>query len=341
MYSTKRNIRHAPAQKKRQTFASSKKTSEIRFSNSKSLLLRLPTEIRLMIYREIWTLPGGLDDESDSNTDSDTDGDFYSDSENVDRLNQQLENITAIQNLAITCQQIREELTDVYFLRILPKKQFHLGSVYPPLSVRALYRCHSPANRPPKPSPLSLPNYAIFEVLQSSSLFTDYIQHVSIHWTGCLCFDGSKHQPAIRPHGLEWVTKLESLKTVEVVFTDTPTYCDECLPKLLRLPRTLEKVVCWTTFIEDDDDAEEYEAELTEWYWRQRPSSLAFMAAKKEMEEMGEKNVPEGKVRLSRYKAFLAVIEEKGIPERKDSVFHKIEHHIGAVGVKWPLLDEV
>ncbi|KAK3948111.1 hypothetical protein QBC32DRAFT_401158 [Pseudoneurospora amorphoporcata] len=232
--------------------------------------------------------------------------------------------ITAIQNLAITCQQIREELTDVYFLRILPKTQFHLGSIYPHLSVRALYRCRSPANRPPKPSPLSLPKYAIFEALQSSSLFTNYIQH-----------------PAIRPHGLEWLTKLESLKTVEIVFTDTPTYCDECLPKLLRLSRTLEKVVCWTTFIEDDDDAEEYEAELTEWYWRQRPSSLAFMSAKEEMEEMGEKNVPDGKVRLSRYRAFLAVIQEKGIPERKDSVFHKIEHHIGAVGVKWPLLDEV
>ncbi|KAK3340194.1 hypothetical protein B0H65DRAFT_510377 [Neurospora tetraspora] len=301
-------------------------------SDSKFPILRLPAEIRFMIYREIWTLPADLDsdsdgdsdgdsdNDSDSQSDSDSDSNSDSDSEDVDQVNQQLVMITTIQNLAITCRKIREELIDEYFTRILPKTQLHLGSVYPPL--RSLYRCRGPAHRPPKLSPLALTNYEIFEVLQSSSLFTDHLQHVSIHWGGCLCFGGSRYQISIRPHGLDWLAELENLKTVEVVLTDDMVACDNCSSKLLMLPRTLEKIL-FRVFI-SDVVVEEYEAQLREWFWGQRPSFLAYMAA---MEEEEDLDAPDGK--------------EEGIPERKELVSHKIEHHIGAIEVEWPLSDTV
>jgi len=169
MYYLKSNTRPAPAQKQPRTCAP---------SNGKSILLRLPADIRVMIYREICALPSNLDsdcdDDSSSSSDSNPDSgsDSGSDSEGVNLQNQHLEMITAIQNLAITCRRIREELTDVYFLGILPRTQFHFGIVYPPHSVRTYNRYRGPTERPLRLSPQCLPTYAMFEVLQSSSLFT-------------------------------------------------------------------------------------------------------------------------------------------------------------------------
>ncbi|CCC05403.1 hypothetical protein SMACR_08897 [Sordaria macrospora] len=231
--------------------------------------------------------------------------------------------ITAIQNLAITCRKVREELTDVYFFSIIPRTRLHFGMVYPPLSVRIYNRYRGPTEHAPKLTPHALPNYAMFEVLQSSSLFTDYIQHVSICWTGCLCFDRSKYQPPMQPHVLEWLTKLKRLKTVGVLSTNGCTYCDKCLPKLLRLSRTLEKVVIWTLF-EDDDEAIEYDEEQIKSYWMLRAGALALMAAEEEMKEIGESTVP-----LARYEALLPAIEEELIHERKESVVYGAEYRIG------------
>lgn len=73
----------------------------------------------------------------------------------------------------------------------------------------------------------------------------------------------------------------------------------------------------WTTLVEDNLVAEKYEAQLTEWYWKQRLVSLAYMAAREEMEEMGVGHIPEGKARSSTYKAYLAAITAMGIPKRK------------------------
>ncbi|EGO57524.1 hypothetical protein NEUTE1DRAFT_109759 [Neurospora tetrasperma FGSC 2508] len=273
------------------------------FPNSKSTFLCLPAEIRFMIYREIWTLEADVDSDTDSDSDSNA----------LHQAHQQLEMITAFQNLAITCRQIREELITEYFTRVLPKTQLHLGSVYPPR--HSLYRGRGPACPPPEFSPLAHTNHKSFEVLQSSSLFIEHTQHVSIHWGGCLCTEGSMYQCPIRPRGLEWLAELEDLRTVEVVFTDEPSSCKNCLAKLLMLPRTLEKIV-FRVFI-SDVVAEAYEARLTEWFWGQRPEFLAYMAAMEEDEEV----IPERKV------------EESGL--------YKIEHHIGAVVVEWPLLDTV
>ncbi|KAL0473800.1 hypothetical protein QR685DRAFT_595463 [Neurospora intermedia] len=291
------------------------------FPNSKSTFLRLPAEIRFMIYREVWTLEADLDSNTDSDTDSDSDSNSDShlgsgddDSVALYKANQQLEMITAIQNLAITCQQIREELITEYFTRVLPKTQIHLGSVYPPRY--SLYRGGGPAFPPPKFSALAHANHKSFEVLQSSSLFTEHTQHVSIRWGRCLCIQGSMYQCPIRPCGLEWLTELEDLRTVEVVLTDELSSCKNCLEKLLMLPRTLEKIL-FRVFI-SDAVAEAYEARLTEWFWGQRPGFLAYMAA---MENEEEEVIPERKV------------EESGL--------YKIEHHIGAVVVEWPLLDTV
>ncbi|KAK3494442.1 uncharacterized protein B0T23DRAFT_394564 [Neurospora hispaniola] len=285
--------------------------------NSQSTFLRLPAEIRFMIYRPIWTLEADLDNNTDS--DSDSSSDSHLDDNNNDlvalhQAHQHLEMITAIQNLAITCQQIREELITEYFTRVLPKTQIHLGSVYPPR--HSLYRGRGPACPPPRFSALAHTNHKSFEVLQSSSLFIEHIQHVSIHWGGCLCTEGSMYQCPIRPCGLEWLTELEDLRTVEVVFTDEPSSCKNCLAKLLMLPRTLEKILFRVLI--SDVVAEAYEARLTEWFWGQRPKFLTYMAAMEEEEE-----------------------EEEVIPERKESGLYKIEHHIGAVVVDWPLSDTV
>lgn len=124
----------------------------------------------------------------------------------------------------------------------------------------------------------------------------------------------------MQPHVLEWLTKLKRLKTVGVLSTNGCTYCDKCLPKLLRLSRTLEKVVIWTLF-EDDDEAIEYDEEQIKSYWMLRAGALALMAAEEEMKEIGESTVP-----LARYEALLPAIEEELIHERKVCLFGSLLH---------------
>lgn len=72
-------------------------------------ILRLPTEVRLIIYREPWTLlDSGIGGNSDTGSGSDSQDVL------IDRANQQLSTITTIQNLSITCQKICSELVDTY-----------------------------------------------------------------------------------------------------------------------------------------------------------------------------------------------------------------------------------
>lgn len=101
-------------------------------SESKFPILSLPAEIRVMVYRAMWTLP-------------------------VD-----LGLTTALESLASTCHQIRNEVLHEYIVNILPATQIHLGS-----------------------------RHRILQGVRASSLLTQNIQHVSLLWGSCVCAQDS------------------------------------------------------------------------------------------------------------------------------------------------------
>ncbi|KAK3340192.1 hypothetical protein B0H65DRAFT_471580 [Neurospora tetraspora] len=225
------------------------------------------------------------------------------------QASEQLDQITSLKNLALSCRQVRDELVHEYVAYVLPFTQIHLGSAY----------------RTPTPSPLALTNHRIFQELQSSSFLTQNIQHISLHWGGCTCSeDGSRFQKQIEPRAcLFWLTALPQLKTLEIVFTDpfylpiqrftsasmtglpgpgpgvaeeaveeadaewsdsddggahelVEFFCSFCWCEgLMALPPTLEKVIFRVWCREDPDDevhpaAVDETWEVTKWYRRTR-----------------------------------------------------------------------
>ncbi|KAK3948114.1 hypothetical protein QBC32DRAFT_66402 [Pseudoneurospora amorphoporcata] len=200
-------------------------------------ILRLPLEIRFMIYRELWTHLADPDNEDLDDDDSNSEGEDNneedpnshshhnddSDWEDLEQVTQHLEMVTTIKNLRNSCHQVRDELIAEFFTRVLSKTQIHVGDVYPPEP-----RYDSSGRRPtPRGKILQLPliNPKIFKVLQSSSLVTQYIQHVSVRWDGCSCAEAKRmnrdmrhfgvwYTDAVRATGLDWLAECESLKTL-------------------------------------------------------------------------------------------------------------------------------
>lgn len=159
---------------------------------------------------------------------------------------------------------VRSELISAFFTKKLPTAQVHIGpgdAIYPP--------CPSGSPRSIWWSPeISAMNREIFNVLQSSSLFTKYIQHISLAWDGCYCLQAAKYGTRqVRATGLDWLAKCENLKTLEVIITHSRSarrladgsddgsddgmdgrrpwdveFCQRCRRQLVSVSKTLEKV---------------------------------------------------------------------------------------------------
>ncbi|KAK3401091.1 hypothetical protein B0T20DRAFT_467820 [Sordaria brevicollis] len=308
-------------------------------------LQKLPTEIRLMIYRELWTqLDSGIGGNPNTGSGSGSQDVL------IDRANHQLSIITAIQNLTLSCRAIRSELVETFFTKVLPSTQFHLPNTYAPDHIRSLRQHHRPqVPRPPELSPINLINFKIFQVLRSSSLFTQHIQHICIYWDRCYCSQDRQYQirPTwdVEPDGLLWLANLEQLKTFRVVFTDMNVsrnlrFCYACRMALLLVPRTVEVASCWTNIpdgtAEDFALAEDRETSWVHWFWSKRALAWGHQRALEEMWENGEMKygVEEDEVPPKRVSEHQKAIEENGVlAKRKDRLGQKIDRHIGGMGV--------
>ncbi|KAJ4382534.1 hypothetical protein N0V85_008544 [Neurospora sp. IMI 360204] len=318
------------------------------FTNERKFpIFSLSAEIRVAIYRALWTLPVGFMSEQHFNDDDD---------KQTEQASHQLALITTFKNLALSCRQIRNELSYEFVTRVLPFIQFHLGSAY----------------RAPTPSLSALNNHQILKELQSSAFLTQNIQHLSLHWGGCSCSeDGSRFQPQIEPEErLRWLTTLPQLKALEVVFPD-PFYlpiqqitsasgpvlpgpdvtevaaeegaeeedaewndndsdggvdelsyflCSFCWEGLMTLPQTLEKVIFRVWCREDPEDevhpaAVDETWEVTAWYQRTRVNEEQY--------------------------ARTGIWKRVYVDESEESQEYEVKYHVGAIDVEWPLSERI
>lgn len=135
------------------------------------------------------------------------------------------------------------------------------------------------------------PEFDAVAYIQSSRLLTHYTHHVSLHWVPCLYSRDSEERQTNNCQHLDWLLKLEQLKTLELVlyegwirimayvWSDSPRsnpggdaqalFCSVCLSKLMEL-RNLKKVVFKVDFgIFTATAAEEQKLERsTRWFAR-------------------------------------------------------------------------
>ncbi|KAK3948110.1 hypothetical protein QBC32DRAFT_66357 [Pseudoneurospora amorphoporcata] len=203
-------------------------------SNSKPTILALPLEIRHEIYRYAWTL------QVDTNK--------YVGQRFPSWLNKSYVKLQVgqVQKLVSICRQMRDEVLSEYFHRTQVYFRWHRGQLAHHTSI------HN--NRP-------RPEFDAPHCIQFSHLLTHYT-HVSLQWEPCLCL-GNSEGTRSASYALNWLLKLERLKTLELVIskrwvtimeqlqakashrdlnaTDL-SICSSCFSKLMKL-RNLEKVV--------------------------------------------------------------------------------------------------
>ena len=307
------------------------------------LLLHLPRELRDMIYLEF----------SSHFTDPEPEGVVTPSSykgyllglrgENLTLAIRHLELIIDIMSLANTCYRIQDEMSETFFNHELARTQIHVDLSYPARQPTGL----------PNAARLPAINRQISDRLRSCPLFTQYVQHLSVHWRACSCRKGEhlgpsgwrhfeNELPADQTTGLGWLGQCENLKTLEVVIEGSASaemradrdwsaadkvedqeFCRRCQLQLVMLPpRTLTKVK-FRIFTDRKYRPREgwpmpailphWEPGLVEWFWRERA------AVKPEL-------MPEG----------MNTTAENGIHQQEETV-HEFRHHLGAVSVGWPL----
>ena len=329
----------------------------------KCFILSIPVEVRFMIINAIWNTTTECDShqdkdvESDSHEDKGIDSDnalyFKGSDEDLTLINHQLAAVTALKNLAHTCSQIRKEVITEFFTNALSRTQIHLGSAYG--VPRSYFRCRGPGHKPPQRSKLAVTNDCIFAEMRESLLFTKNLRHVSLHWGGCYCWQGTPSSGTARqPDGvLNWLGNCQQLTTLELIFTDplyctkerftkgwipgvarpdepweqmwqeNDLFCQDCRRKLVGVMSTLDKVVGrpWYPHGNPDIAGRFYTIVFRQnGEWVTDEWFLEDRDTVKQVEQEGDE--------------VDAVV--KKVPEE-----FEFKHHFGAIKVVWPLADSI
>ncbi|KAK3401089.1 hypothetical protein B0T20DRAFT_477206 [Sordaria brevicollis] len=268
------------------------------------LFLRLPPELRIIVYRELWTLPVGRDLTS------------------------------GIKSLAQTCRQMRKEVLDEYIKHILPRTQIHLSENRMVLetltSARFLTRHlqhvslligHCFCRDDPTGNWFS--NYSkgctlLVDEINVPNLKTVELVFTDEHYRALRSLTKDATSTPLTP--LE--ADLDNPDDLEEWHPEAihPWFCPDCWEMLLELPHTVEKVVFKVCPSATGEKAEGITGpvavsetwDVTEWWHQMRYLNNRFL------HELMEP-----------------------LPPKLEPKTYQIEYHVGDVNVEWPLDNEI